>query len=136
MSVVKNWLSGSGISESRVSQSHDLQWLEFNATVNELESLLLAEYWLYEHNETGKVTLGCDSYHLPKHVEAYVDFITPATATLELRRRENGASVAKRASPGRHPPPKPYPFRVDATTGTNPQKPCWEAVTPDCIKRM
>ena len=38
------------------------QWLQFNADAEEIESLLLTEYHVFEHFETGKKSIACDEY--------------------------------------------------------------------------
>ena len=62
--AVKEWLHSSGIAEDRVSQSINKQWLQFDATTGEVESLIKAEYYHYEHYNTGKTNIGTDEYGL------------------------------------------------------------------------
>lgn len=59
VSTVRQWLESVGVAAERVSQSLNKQWLQFDATVEELESLLQAKYHVYEH-KNGFVTAGCD----------------------------------------------------------------------------
>lgn len=56
---VKSWLGSSGISIDRVSQSANKQWLKFDASAEELEKLLHAEYYLYDHADTGRSHVAC-----------------------------------------------------------------------------
>ena len=74
--AVTSWLTASGISPERISRSQSLGWLKFDATVEEAESLLKTEYYVYKHR-TGKQHVSCSSYHVPEHVTPHVDFITP-----------------------------------------------------------
>ena len=79
--------------------------------------------------------LGCDAYHLPKHIQAHVDYITPAVKTLELRTGSRGTSkTKKRSSSITKPQSKPMPFPVELTTGEDAVIPCFEAMTPQCIR--
>ena len=59
---VRDWLVESGIDAETVSQSTNKQWLQFDATTAEVESLLKTEYHLYEHTTTGKTNIACDQY--------------------------------------------------------------------------
>ena len=74
--AVTEWLKSSGISPDRVSRSQSLGWLQFDATVQEAENLLKTEYHIH-HHDTGKPHIGCDSYHIPEHLQPHVDFVTP-----------------------------------------------------------
>lgn len=58
--AVRSWLESAGIAADSVSQSANKQWMQFDASISDLESLLLAEYHEYEHTETGKTTIACD----------------------------------------------------------------------------
>lgn len=76
---VKSWLVSSGIAPDRISRSQSLGWLKFDATVAEAENLLKTDYHLYKHH-TGKPHISCSEYHIPEHVAAHVDFITPGVS--------------------------------------------------------
>jgi tripeptidyl-peptidase-1 len=52
-------LETSGISIDRISQSANKQWLKFDASAEELEKLLHAEYYLYDHADTGRSHIAC-----------------------------------------------------------------------------
>ena len=74
--VVHNWLTSAGISGERISKSQSMGWLHFDTTIEEAESLLRTEYFLYKH-ESGQGQVACTRYHVPEHVQAHIDFITP-----------------------------------------------------------
>lgn len=77
ISVVRNWLEDEGISGNRIKLSAGSNWIEFNATVGEAERLLLAEYYMYEHDISGQPHVACSEYSLPAHIGPHVDFVTP-----------------------------------------------------------
>jgi Pro-kumamolisin, activation domain len=58
--AVHNWLASAGIAPEQISQSVNKQWMQFDASTLELESLLNAEYHIYENAGTGKTTVACD----------------------------------------------------------------------------
>lgn len=62
--AVRNWLTMSGIDESRIVHSDNKGWLAFDATVEEAETLLLAEYYEHEHRHSPNVRVGCDEYDI------------------------------------------------------------------------
>ncbi|KAI9852854.1 MAG: hypothetical protein M1838_004413 [Thelocarpon superellum] len=74
--AVKTWLVDAGIAADRLALSQSLNWLQLNATVEEAERLLQAEYHVYQH-EDGTPHVACESYSVPAHVSQHVDFITP-----------------------------------------------------------
>ncbi|KAK5117542.1 hypothetical protein LTR62_004964 [Meristemomyces frigidus] len=75
--AVMNWLESAGINEFRVKQSQSLNWLEFDATVDEAEDLLKTQYHVYEHEETGQPHVACEEYSIPAHLKPHVDFVYP-----------------------------------------------------------
>ena len=58
--TVSAWLQESGIEAHRISQSVNKQWLQFDASVSEMEALIKAEYYKYAHYGTGKTNVACD----------------------------------------------------------------------------
>ena len=52
--------------------------MHLNASVAEAERLFVAQYFEYEHAESGEGRVGCHAgYHLPEHVAAHVELVTP-----------------------------------------------------------
>lgn len=59
---VKAWLEASGIHASRISQSANKQWMQFDAKASEAEELFKTKYHFYEHAEHGSSSISCDEY--------------------------------------------------------------------------
>lgn len=57
---VRDWLESAGIEASRISQSVNKQWIQFDAVTEELEKLLHTEYYVYDHADTGKTHVACN----------------------------------------------------------------------------
>ncbi|KAL1598497.1 hypothetical protein SLS59_006782 [Nothophoma quercina] len=72
-----DWLQNSGIDPKRVKHSVGRNWVEFSATVAELEDLLKTEYHYYQHKASGGFRIACDEYGLPQRVGKHVDFVMP-----------------------------------------------------------
>jgi len=99
--TVRNWLSDSGI--SGVVQSENKAWLAFHATVAQAESLLHTEYHEYEDRLSGGVMPACDEYHVPKHIQEHVDYITPGIKLLAPSSKETyQGGLRKRGWPHHH----------------------------------
>lgn len=62
---MRGWLEAAGIAKDRVSQSVNKQWLQFDASVAELEDLVKAKYYVFEQMDTGVKHTACDEYHVP-----------------------------------------------------------------------
>lgn len=58
--AIRTWLHESGIIASRVSQSFNKQWLQFDASTEELSALLKTKYHEFYHPETGTTHVACD----------------------------------------------------------------------------
>ena len=126
ISLVREWLHNSGIDLERHAISAGNGLLKFNATVEELESLLLTEYHIYQHHETEEEHIGCNEYHVPLAVQKHIDFITPAASTVkvpgQIKKR-----IKRRAIPVAQNGTSKLPW-AGAT--------CYEAVKPECIRCM
>ncbi|CAK7264283.1 hypothetical protein SEPCBS119000_000909 [Sporothrix epigloea] len=81
--VVVDWLTSAGIHIDRITQSANKQWIQFDATVSEAEELLMTEYHIYEHIESGHNDLAAEDYHVPHQVREHIDYVTPG---IRLRR--------------------------------------------------
>ncbi|KAI1106426.1 subtilisin-like protein [Jackrogersella minutella] len=75
--AVKGWLREAGIPSHNISQSSNKQWVQFDASVNQVEDLLMADYHVWEHVSTGVKNIACDEYHVPKQVKEHIDYINP-----------------------------------------------------------
>ena len=64
--TVKNWLLENGFAAERLHVTNTKGWIELNATVDEAESLLNAEYHVYKH-VNGKEHVG-ESLHFFQHL--------------------------------------------------------------------
>ncbi|EPE08375.1 subtilisin-like protein [Ophiostoma piceae UAMH 11346] len=74
--AVMQWISDElGPKDTTLSKGRN--WLSFNATVKELESLLKTEYHLYQHAEHGAHHIACDQYHVPEYLKQHIDIVTP-----------------------------------------------------------
>lgn len=94
--AVHSWLVDDGMDLSRVRLSKDGGYVHLNVSVSEAERLLAAEYYVYKHADSGVEHVGCHrGYHLPEHITAHVDLITP---TVEFGGVQLGAQIAKRSS--------------------------------------
>ncbi|GAW10864.1 hypothetical protein ANO14919_001990 [Xylariales sp. No.14919] len=89
--VVRNWLHDAGISADRVTLSSNKQWIQFDATTGEVEDLLYADYYVWEHSD-GSNDMSTESYHIPSKIQEHVDYVTPGT---RLRSRQHAAKEKK-----------------------------------------
>ncbi|KXG52611.1 Peptidase S8/S53, subtilisin/kexin/sedolisin [Penicillium griseofulvum] len=74
---VRRWLESSGIHESRIVHSDNKGWLAFDAYMQEVEDLFKTEFYEHEHASTSSIKIGCEEYHVPEHIQAHIDYITP-----------------------------------------------------------
>ena len=153
--VVTAWLEAAGIRPERVHRSQSLGWLKFNATVNEAQSLLKAEYHRYEHS-SGKPHVACTEYHIPAHVRPHVDFITPTVHfavkvsrpreayTRKIKRADLTAAIGVPVSPHKAQHigsptggsiPKPG-AQVDISDVLAGPESCGTYITPNCVRAL
>lgn len=133
---VRDWLHSAGIDTDRHRVSAGHGFLKFDATVEELESLLSTEYHVYEHSDTKELHIGCDQYHVPQGVQRHLDFISPTVSTIELKSRD---TKQKRKtlpkSPASFPPHVKSvgaPLSPDTLNGGGSTLPCCKFVESEC----
>lgn len=112
-------------------------WLRFEASVREAETLLDAEYWFYEHEETaqqdgeGWLAAGVEHYSVPEEMAEHVDFVFPGVVLGELNKPGPGSGMAKRATQEEEKKKKTRRQTPAANSTT-----CAELLTPSCIKEL
>ncbi|KAI0550421.1 peptidase S8/S53 domain-containing protein [Xylaria curta] len=164
--AVKDWLLEAGIEPHTISQSANKQWIQFDAAVNQVEDLLMASYHVWEHKVTGAKDIGCDEYHVPKHVRQHIDYITPGvklmgdggklrqrtlaqpvdsseiSGMMRKRSRERSSSIEQTTDPKVKGPLRfAEPIRsediLDILSGNlSLAQGCDTYVTPDCLRQM
>lgn len=146
---VHNWLVSSGIDSSRIVLSHGKNWINFEASIAEVESLLKTEYKIYRH-DSGQDHIACEEYSVPPEVTEHIDLIMPTVhfdtkivgdpeqmiekrdipASLQPGNPNSGWLPKKGKTimgPGAAPDAAPEPF---ALTNCNTQ------ITPECLRAL
>lgn len=140
--AVHEWLISAGITAEKISQSVNKQWMQLDILAPDLESLLQAEYHVYEHAETSKATVACDQYHVPAHIQKHIDYITPGIKLFAEKRRPN-PNIEKRTfgvTSGDGNFLEPILNKIGMTLSALLALPelavCDIAITPVCIKTL
>ncbi|RAK86276.1 alkaline serine protease AorO [Aspergillus costaricaensis CBS 115574] len=133
---VRAWIESAGIAPSRISQSYNKQWLQFDAHASEVEQLLQTEYYIYSHADTGSSHVTCHEYHVPEAIQSHIDYITPGVKMLEVRGMPSKKrDTEKRFLGGLPPILAPLPINITKIFD-DPLAHCDLAVTPDCVRAM
>ena len=134
--AVRDWLSKSGINSSRHKVASSRGHLEFVASVEEIESLLGTQYEIWEHSETGDLTISCEEYHLPNHVKRHIDFVIPTigfdtNSTPGLKKKQKRADEESTIrKPLRYPAPDLHIENAESLAN------CDLAITPACVRAL
>ena len=130
--AIGEWLTAAGIGADRYAVSPGRQWIKFDASVEELEKLVHAQYHTFTHKETSQEHVACDEYHVPHAVHPHIDFITPTVgmdAVLKKRVSRRSKSV------GSLPPVHSGPSHIVGSLYSNTSADtCYKGLTPACIK--
>jgi tripeptidyl-peptidase-1 len=138
VAVVRQWLVEGGIAEARIAHSDNKGWFAFHATAEEAESLLQTEYHEYEDTESGGIMPACEAYHVPKHLQVHIDYISPGIKLLaptgqlrkRLQTRSSGGPTWSGPTAKFHKPSWPIPENSsDLST-------CDIAITPACVAAL
>ena len=122
-------------------------WLNFDATVAEVEALLQTEYKYYEH-ESGKGHIACDEYSVPQHLQGHIDLVMP-TVHFDIKTvPEPEYARKKRDLPGApwNIGSLPKQGKILAAPGMSPEVSmtgsaftlanCNTYITPDCLRAL
>ncbi|KAH8688998.1 putative protease S8 tripeptidyl peptidase I [Talaromyces proteolyticus] len=134
---VRQWLVLSGIEKHRHNVAPSRGNVQFHATVDEAEALLGTRYDVWEHVDTGRMSVSCDEYHVSSDIRHHIDFITPTI----------GLDTASGFSLGPRNPKLEKRAKANLAHGSemelavkNPQSikeaSCSDNVTPQCIKDL
>ncbi|KAJ6789505.1 hypothetical protein PWT90_07165 [Aphanocladium album] len=128
---VKRWLADAGIPSNAVRAPTGSGWVDFHATVEQLEKMLKTRYSTYEDPQTGTQLVGTEEYKLPNTVAQHVDFVVPSTVMGKLPGKRSGSAPQKS-----HIVPFPVqpvvPSQISKTGSAN----CDKVITPECIKAL
>jgi len=97
-SAVHSWLVGVGINETDIRRYANKGWLAVDLPVSKVEDMFRAQYHEHE-SEEGVLKIGCDKYHVPKHLAGHIDYIIPGVklspplVKRSITRRDNSDSV-------------------------------------------
>ncbi|QUC21684.1 uncharacterized protein UV8b_05927 [Ustilaginoidea virens] len=132
INAVKSWLVRSGVSASKITIPRSKGWIDFRATVGELESMLKTKYHMYDHVQSRNAHIGTDEYTLPHEVSSLVDFITPGVVMSKTSRPSQNAKRDGRLVR----PHVALPEQVAQLLAANPASTshCSQYITPACIK--
>lgn len=110
VNLVKYWLPNSGIGGAK--QSSNQGWIDFDASIQQLEDLLVTTFYQYRNDRTGESTYGCSQYLLPTQVAPHVDYVLPGVQPFlrSKRKPERRDLQQKRGLQPLHRGPWKQPF--------------------------
>ena len=141
--AVRDWLISSGIEPSRIELSRGKNWLNFEADIAEVESLLQTEYKIYTH-ASGQSHIACDEYSVPQDLSEFIDLIMP-TVHFDTKIVEDPKRRSKRdlnpGAPGNGFLPKKGPTIKGPGADPDAAQPfslstCNTQITPDCLRAL
>ncbi|KUM56310.1 hypothetical protein ACN42_g10903 [Penicillium freii] len=143
---VRRWLESSGIHGSRIVHTDNKGWLAFDAYAHEVEALFKAEFYEHEHASTSSLKIGCEEYHVPEHIQAHIDYITPGVKLSPIVKKKL-SSIDKRSTMAKRASHLAHSKATDdsITTAVIPEKAkslpadiqkCGTQMTPACIKAL
>lgn len=148
--AVAAWLVAGGIARERITHSDNKAWLAFDATVEEAEGLLHTEY--YHDDGVGRdrgAMVACNQYHLPKHIQEHVDYVTPGlkgtvmdlrsvgtTGSAGRKRGLNNNNNSNKRLGSKIRPKEPKPIKSTASLNSSSLANCDEVITPACLRAL
>ncbi|KAG6004438.1 hypothetical protein E4U43_000737, partial [Claviceps pusilla] len=133
--AVKNWLVKSGVSAQNITLSKNRGWIKFHSSVQKLQSLVKADYHVYEHLRSRSDHIGTEAYSLPADIAPLVDFVLPGTTFAEFRRKINKKGISLGPTVERFMP-FTQPQQEEFMRLRNGTSACDRYITPQCIKAI
>ncbi|CAK7236917.1 hypothetical protein SCUCBS95973_009771 [Sporothrix curviconia] len=91
--AVLAWVASEiGLAGDSVSLSRGRHWVQFSATVSQMETLLKTEYHVYQNADHGARHVACEQYHVPEHLREHIDLVMP---TVHFDGRQGAARTRK-----------------------------------------
>jgi tripeptidyl-peptidase I len=109
--------------------------LTFDAPASDAERLFATEYHVFEHTKVGTTATACDEYHLPKHIQKHVDYVSPGIKLLAPRKApRNVKRDFHRSSDKKFIEAPEMPLLVKQAAGN--LSTCDIAITPQCVQAL
>jgi len=87
--AVLEWISNAGgIAKHKITHTDNKAWLAFDASIEDMERLLHADFHEHHHESSGRAMISCDQYHVPKHLQGHIDYITPGVKGIFVESKE------------------------------------------------
>ena len=131
---VLSWLQSSGIDSKRLSVTRGRGSVTFHATVPEAETLFNTKYHLYEHAETGDLSLSCDEYSIHHSVSDHIEFVTPTIGFPAPRSRAHTQRPDPESAAESVIVSRDLRQRSSSGKSSGDLANCEKSVTPDCIR--
>lgn len=103
VNAITEWLTSAGIAADKIALSANKQWIQFDAHAEQVEDLLVTDYFEYEHLPSGSVMVAVDEYHVPLELRDHIDYITPGVKLRadpgklkKMKRRHDREALEKR----------------------------------------
>ncbi|KAH8089885.1 subtilisin-like protein, partial [Cristinia sonorae] len=128
--AVTEWLAAHGLHGDLLQRSTAGDSFKVKVPVSVAEKLMKTEYHVWEHSDSGKLTIRTTEYSVPSSVHEHIDFIQPTTLfslppTPELISKRTGA-LSRKANDTTLP--------VSALSA--PSSGCNVAVSPACVQQL
>ncbi len=144
--AVRSWLVDAGFSNRSITHTQNQAWLAFDATVNQMEELLHTEFWEFQDHHTGSIAPACDRYHIPRHVQKHIDYITPGIRLLpplhSPPKHMNRGLADNHSTESGHNHTEVYgewafpPSWIEVTDPKSNLEVCNQTITPACISAL
>ncbi|KJA22321.1 hypothetical protein HYPSUDRAFT_139376 [Hypholoma sublateritium FD-334 SS-4] len=124
-SLVQEWLASNGITSKTISVTGD--WIQFSIPVSQANTLLEAQFTVFNHPETGKQFTRTLTYSIPASLQGHIDLIHPTISF------ENPFGLPVVASPKVLTPPARRSTNLESRAVP---ASCNTAVTPSCLQAL
>jgi len=139
--VVRAWLMESGVEPERVKLINRGSWIQADVTIEEAESLLGTEYYVYQYDEGEREHIACaEKYHLPEHVSKHIELVTP-TLHFDVKHKRETHHFERRTEHSSGVGQPGFGATFPKTTGVISElltelDECDEQITPICLRAL
>ncbi|KAI0666436.1 family S53 protease [Trametes maxima] len=127
VSAVNAWLEENDIKTTKVSTAGD--WLKISIPVSKANTLLDAEFSVFNHTPSGRTSIRTLSYSIPADLQSHLNFVHP---TIAFTQPFVGPAFTAPPSRGNRTAPLAANLSSDATVPSS----CGNTITPQCLQAL
>ncbi len=129
--VIEQWLDSHHVPKNARKHTPNKDIIKFTIPIEKAEEMLHTKYHHFHHDDKNIHVIRADSYKVPEHVRAHIDFVGPTVrlpaAIKAFPHKAQGTAIATKQK-------KNNKLKLLQSPKGKPNYDCSQGTTPDCLK--